>query len=421
MQNIFLKDVMVAFIQSIDLVNCLLKKHHGRVAIIAYEIGKAYGLPEDELKQLVLAASIHDIGALTVSERNDLIRLDIENPHPHAILGALMLESFPPFERISHIIRYHHWKWSDNGNGSLYSDDVPETSYLLHLADRVDILIAHDTWILSQKDTVRNEIVSHRGTLFRPECVDAFLKVSEGDEFWLDIENKNLSNLLNELMVEYESIEMDDTRMEELAYTLSRIIDYRSAFTATHSFGVGLVAAEIGRLMDLPQETCANLKIAGYLHDIGKIGIPPEIVEKKSCLEEDEYQVMKAHAYYTRMILQNIKGMEEICEWASMHHERHDGSGYPQKLSDAHFSLESDIIAYADIFTALSEDRPYRSPFEIDDLIETLESEYKPKLGDMVFDVVKNHARHLNGIRQLGQTEAFKAYQKALFQSRSGM
>lgn len=414
MENIFLKDVMVAFIQSIDLVNAILKRHHSRVSIIAYQLGIAYELPQHNLMNLVLAASIHDIGALTIQEQNELVHLDIENPHPHAIRGSMMLDSFPPFEEIAYIIRYHHWPWENHLTSLSPDESVPLECYLLHLADRIDILIEHDTWILSQKDVIREAIASHAGILFSPASVDCFMKLSTADEFWLNIDNLELEVILNTLLTDYEKIEMSGKLLEQLAFTLSRIIDYRSAFTATHSYGVGLVAYELGRLCQLPQDICDKLKVAGFLHDIGKIGIPPEILEKPATLEQDEYQIMKAHAYYTKIILQHIKGLEEICNWASMHHEKHDGSGYPSQLTESKFTIESDIIAYADVFTALSEDRPYRGPFDLESIVDTLDHDYREQLGDTVFSVIKRHARHLNGIRQLAQTEAFKTYQSAL-------
>ena len=89
-----------------------LKNHHRRVAIISYHIGKAYGLSEERQNNLVIAAVLHDIGALTVSERDELIKMDVENPQPHARLGSYMLDSFAPFHKISRILYYHHWSYN---------------------------------------------------------------------------------------------------------------------------------------------------------------------------------------------------------------------------------------------------------------------------------------------------------------------
>ena len=99
-----LKSLIMSFTKSVDLYNFLLKNHHRRTAITAYQMGKAYGLNEEKLSDLVIAAALHDIGALTVSERDELIKMDVENPQPHASLGSYMLDSFEPFHKISKIL-----------------------------------------------------------------------------------------------------------------------------------------------------------------------------------------------------------------------------------------------------------------------------------------------------------------------------
>lgn len=117
-----------------------LKNHHRRVAIISYHIGKAYGLSEERLNNLVIAAALHDIGALTVSERDELIKMDVENPQPHARLGSYMLDSFAPFHEISRILYYHHWSYNRDDQWVVTKGKVPVESYILHVADRIDIL-----------------------------------------------------------------------------------------------------------------------------------------------------------------------------------------------------------------------------------------------------------------------------------------
>ncbi len=120
-----LKELITSFSASIDLYNYLLKNHHRRTAIAAYHIGNAYGLSKQELSDLVLAAALHDIGALTVIERNQLIKMDTENPYPHSRLGYYMLESFQPFHEIARIIYYHHWPYEKDGEAPRQIGTVP--------------------------------------------------------------------------------------------------------------------------------------------------------------------------------------------------------------------------------------------------------------------------------------------------------
>lgn len=420
MEGITLKDIVASFVESVDRVSYLLQDHHRRVAVVAYQLGKAYGLSETELQQLVLAASLHDIGALTVIERDQLIQMDIENPHPHAIMGASMLSSFRHFNEISKIIRYHHVYYNEGYTIGDAPDEVPFASYLLHLADRIDILRDPNIWILDQVEVIREQVVNLKGVVFHPDAVATFQKLAPVDQFWLDMINLEMMPVLDAVFERTEPLTMDIELLEELAYTLSRIIDFRSEFTASHSYGVGMVAHELGRLYGLSAERCRELRIAGFLHDIGKIGIPTEIIEKPARLSPSEYSQMKAHAYYTRLILQNIKGMEDICLWASMHHEKYDGSGYPFHLNESSFSIESEIIAYADIFTALTEIRPYREPKNEEAVLQTMGECCISNLGGEIYSLIASHFTELNDIRNQAQAKAVSEYNHAVFNIKTG-
>ncbi len=416
-----LKEIMTSFIQSIDFVNYLLKNHHRRVAVIANAIGLAYGLDPKQQQNLVLAASLHDIGALTIEERDQLLQMDIENPHPHAILGSMMLAPFSYFKDISKIIKYHHVYW-DQGHGPLMTaEDIPIESYLLHLSDRIDILIDNDMWIIDQIEMIRDQIIALKGSVFTPEGVKAFVSVSNTENFWLDIENVPLTQLLDTVLLDEAKIPMTIDLLEELSFTLSRIIDYRSEFTATHSYGVAMVAHELGRLYGLDDITCRKLRIAGYLHDIGKIAVPTEIVEKPSKLNNSEYNQMKAHVYYSHMILKNIRGLEDICNWASLHHERLDGTGYPFHLKLCSFTKETEILAYADIFTALTEHRPYRDGKNDERVLRIIRDDIVPQLGGDVYTLIEENIDDLYVLRAKSQTEALSAYREAMKAVKTGL
>ena len=422
METITLNEIMISFIKSIDSVSYLLKDHHRQVAVAAYQLGLACNLPKDRLKQLVLAASLHDIGALTVAERDDLIQMDVQNPHPHAILGSLMLEPFHYFKDISKIIRYHHIYWNDGTAADAISDEIPFESYLLHLADRVEILTDRSIWILDQVDILRDQIINLKGSVFHPEAVKAFIDISSADRFWLEIEHISMDELLSSVLSdENEPTFLDMDMLEELAYTLSRMIDFRSEFTATHSYGVAMVAYEIAHLYGLSLDRCRKIRVAGYLHDIGKLAIATEIVEKHTRLSPSEFNQMKAHAYYTNLILRNIKGLEDICDWASVHHEKYDGSGYPYHLKGPKLSIEMDIIAYADIFTALTENRPYRSGKDNQTVLQMIRDEVAPQLGEEIYRIIEQHVEELNEIRHMSQTKAMREYQRTMFNVKVGM
>ena len=357
-----------------DLINVILKNHHRRTAVIAYHIGKEYGLEIDDLRLLVMSAAVHDVGALTIVERDELLKLDVENPFPHSYLGSVMLEGLPYLEGISEIVRNHHLKWK-----YAYLLD-PKTSVLcnlLHLADRVDILLQNDINLNQQAYTIYDQLSKMSPHIFSPIGIRAFSKCSNKDVFWLDIEHMSMQLLLNLVLGDALELELDLNLLESFAKTLSKIIDFRSEFTATHSQGVSAVAYNLAKFCGLSEEKCIKLRIAGLLHDIGKLGISTEILEKSGPLSKIEYNEMKTHSYYTYTILSSIQGINDIAKWASAHHEKQDGSGYPFSLKHDEIGVEETILAFSDVFTALIEERPYRVGMNLDDAIASTLSIFK--------------------------------------------
>jgi HD-GYP domain-containing protein (c-di-GMP phosphodiesterase class II) len=148
--------------------------------------------------------------------------------------------------------------------------------------------------------------------------------------------------------------------MEEIAKIFCRIVDFRSRFTSTHTAGVAAVARELARRMCFSGKACRQMLVAGYLHDLGKVAVPNAILNKPGKLDPDEFDVIRAHTYHTYHILSTIGGFEEIAIWAAFHHERLDGKGYPFHVRGEDIPLGSRIMCVADVFTAVTENRPYR-------------------------------------------------------------
>ena len=354
---------------------------------------------------------MHDIGALTVTERDQLIHMDIDNPHPHARLGSYMLDSFEPFHKISNILFYHHWDYQLDEEWIPEKGKVPIESYILHVADRIDILISPKLPILAQKNEVKDKIVSYKGKLFHPGVVEAFEKEASKDTFWLDIYNLAMDNVLDFSIAKSFEIEMTMDLLEQFAYTISKIIDSRSKFTTAHSFGVSAVAYEIAGYMDYTEQKKRELRVAGLLHDIGKIAVPCEIIEKNGALSSEERTDIQTHVYFTDLILQNIDGLCDIASWASHHHENHDGSGYPESLTEIGITEEMDILSYADIYTALSEDRPYRQGLEMKKIEEILESQFREKHGNRVFQIVISNMPQIDAVCKAAIRDGINRYQ----------
>ena len=135
---------------------------------------------------------------------------------------------------------------------------------------------------------------------------------------------------------------------------------YKSPFTSTHSMGVAADAEKLARYMGFEESTAQKMYLAGALHDIGKVAIGNEILEKPGRLTDEEFKTMKHHAAYTYYILSEIDDFAEIRNWAAFHHERLDGTGYPFGKTAAELNTQERIMACVDIYQALTESRPYK-------------------------------------------------------------
>jgi len=155
-------------------------------------------------------------------------------------------------------------------------------------------------------------------------------------------------------------VALPESALAELSRLFGRIIDFRSSFTALHSNGVAAIAERIAQLHGFTQEECTLLRIAGNLHDLGKLSVPRELLEKRQDLTPADHNIIKTHSYYTYQVLSPLRGFDSIRNWAAFHHERPDGSGYPFHVKDDAFDQGCRIVALADVFTALTENRPYR-------------------------------------------------------------
>lgn len=145
--------------------------------------------------------------------------------------------------------------------------------------------------------------------------------------------------------------------------SLAEAIDAKDPYTKGHSFRVAMYSVETAKKMKLSNERIEIIQIAGYLHDVGKIGIDEAILRKDTPLNDDEHHIIQAHPVIAAKILQPISFLGDISTIALQHHEKCDGSGYPHGLTKNSILLESRIIALCDSFDAMTTNRPYRKAF----------------------------------------------------------
>lgn len=363
--QVSLLDLVLSIANAIDHVAPEVNHHHVRVAHTAVAIAREMQMQPHDLQSLLLACLLHDIGIFSLDERSQVHAFDSESVHRHAEAGYLLLKKYALFDSVATIVRFHHESWSKCSaqcrcNGGAQGDAIPLASHILHLADRINVLISSESGAHTHQIASINDAISREsGGRFAPDAVSAFLKVSAEEQFWQDLNSSQIVDVLRASARDMLTT-IDWTSFQGFAELMAQVIDFRCRFTSTHSSGVAAVAAKLASLADFSQLECEKIKVAGYLHDIGKLAIPKEILEKSERLSREEYLQIQEHVHHTRSMLQHISGLEDVVTWAADHHERLDGTGYPGNLQANELSLGSRIIAVADLFTALSEDRPYR-------------------------------------------------------------
>ncbi len=167
----------------------------------------------------------------------------------------------------------------------------------------------------------------------------------------------------------FESIEFSSAETEQLFKMMIYLIDFKSTQTVQHIIHTACYAVSAGKIKNLPQAQIDELFTAGILHDLGKISIPNMILESPGKLSAFEYRVMKMHVEETEAILQNIVP-QRIMNIALHHHEKLNGSGYPEGLSAAQLSLQDRILTVADIFSALVDKRSYKEKFDRQNILQ---------------------------------------------------
>jgi HD-GYP domain-containing protein (c-di-GMP phosphodiesterase class II) len=359
-----LRSVIYALSDALDLVGIDDLAHGKRVGIMAAECLHWQGADEDETRFLFDLGLLHDIGVSSTVTHGHLVHeFDWESSQAHCETGYLLLLDFAPLADMALPVRLHHTHWSDlvlQGVDAL----IARRANLIYLVDRVDALSAPhygDGSLLMNTERIRGEIAARAGSFFAPELVALFLDASRSESFWLNLEPRSIQSYLNDMRMQGRRHAMSIGELKQLATIFSRIVDAKSPFTAEHSLGVARLARLLGERCGLPAERCDQLEIAGLLHDIGKLRVPDEILDKPAKLDERERKVMNAHSFETYQILKPIPGFDEIALWAAYHHESPGGDGYPFRISGEHLSLEARILRVADIFQAMAQDRPYRA------------------------------------------------------------
>jgi HD-GYP domain-containing protein (c-di-GMP phosphodiesterase class II) len=355
--SVNLLNLVLSLSDALDLASPELSQHQLRTAFVAWELGKAARLSPTHMENLFIAAALHDIGALSPEQKIDIHRADVLDTERHCILGEALLKEAPIFEPCSKIVRFHHKRWEDWEEAI----EIPVVlqSQILLLADALERSINRQRYILHQSQEIISAIGSLAGTLVHPDVLDMLRSISPREDFWLDLVSPRLYSLLLH-NGPCRKMQLDVPDLTIVSELFRDMIDFRSPFTATHSSGVAACASAISRLFGLTENETELMEVAGNLHDLGKMAVPSSVLDKPGKLTREEFALMRQHTYFTYTVLNTVGGIRNIAEWAAFHHEKLDGSGYPFHIDGTKLNVGARILAVADNFTALTEDRPYR-------------------------------------------------------------
>lgn len=404
-----------------DLMDPHVADHQRRVAYIAGKLAQEMALPQAEQDCLLLASLLHDCGIFSQQDKLGALRLDFdgEMAHGHAQVGALLMQKLRAhlfgqgFPGLPDLILHHHLPW-DHGQGARHHGrEVPLAAHVLHLADRVDVLVNHRQELLGQAKGVVREIAKKKHAMFLPEAVEALEGLARREYFWLDQGCPQALQQDLALSGGAGRVALDLAGLAGLAGVFASLVDFKSRYTAAHTAGVAVVGRYLAQETGLDEHQQGLVQIAGLLHDLGKLAVPNEILDKAGPLSAEEFNIIKRHPYYTHRLIGAILGWEPLASWGALHHERMDGSGYPYHLSGNEVPLGARIIAVADIFTALAEDRPYRPAMSLPSTLAILDDMASTgKLDRRLVETTRRHGPTLHALLRFTQQERQRQYRQ---------
>ena len=255
--------------------------------------------------------------------------------------------------------------WDGRGQPTgMAGEEIPLLARIACLSQTAEVFFATHGLAAAQ------EMVRERsGRWFDPKVAAAFLAIGPGDTLWADLVSDDVAGLVLKLEPADRVLVLDAAGIDTICEAFADVIDAKSPFTARHSRGVATYAGLIGSTLGFADEDLRELHRAGMLHDIGKLGIPNTILDKPAKLTDDEFARMRLHPAYTETILAGIPAFAGFAAVAAAHHERLDGRGYHRGVPAGDLPVSARALAVADVFEALTADRPYRGPMDPDEAL----------------------------------------------------
>ena len=351
--------------------------HGKRIAVLCTKMIQALGknpeIPSEaaEIMNLAICAMLHD-SALTeyiLAER-------IAGQHDpamkkHCEYGQRNVDALCLKTSVKDFILYHHERADGQGPFGIKEGEGPLEAELITIADSIDVSF-HLQRLESEAElsSVRDIIAKEAGKTFSKTAANAMLEILDWDMI-LSLRDNMIQETTEAAFIPW-IVDIKADTIFGLDSFISKIIDYKSTFTRKHSTQIANKAWFMGGYYKYDHFVRTELYLAAALHDIGKLFIPTDILEKPGKLTDKEFLIIKKHISQTWELLKDIDGFQTVCDWASNHHEKLSGAGYPFGKKADELDFNSRLMACIDIYQALSEERPYHPARSHNDTMQIL-------------------------------------------------
>ena len=330
----------------LKMQNPKLLDHGSRVGYLVAKMLEVQGKAQKEILESYILGLLHDVGAYKTEEIDKLVQFETERVYDHSIYGYLIMKVSEVMEDKIDAILHHHTPWEKLEKMKVENSQLAN---LIFLADRVEI------YLRTQNKYICTEILE-KTNCFSKENIELFREADEKYDF-----QKRLldGSYINDTEKYLYQAEFSEEELKKLIRMVAFLIDFRSESTVTHTITMVSAAVVLAELMNLDKQQVDEIYTGAYIHDLGKVAIPLEVLEKPGRLDYDEMEIMKTHIILTGNIIGGHVS-DNVYKIAMRHHEKLDGKGYPYGIKGEDMSLAEKIVAVADIFSALTGKRSYK-------------------------------------------------------------
>lgn len=440
---IHMPEIISALSFALDLTEGAVPGHALRSCVLGMRIAGVMGLSQDDLNDLYYALLLKDVGCSSNAARmcqivggdDRAIKAGVKledwtQPQKPSLttlklLWSTVLPNSSPIERIARIAKIGMTQHANNSemiglrcdrgasivrkiglreataravfsldehwNGSGYPErligkEIPLLARIAAVAQHLDVFASE-----TGPESAISVLEQRGGKWFDPDLVGIAVSLHQDRILWRDCLASMAESQTRRAVLKLEPVEskqLGADQIDRICEAFSDVVDAKSPFTGRHSMGVADAALAIAETLSLPQERIRMVHRAALLHDLGKLRVPNSILDKPGKLTAQEFMVVREHPALTQQILARIEAFQEMATIAGAHHEKLDGTGYPNRLEARDLGVEARIIAVADVYAALSEERPYRESLSLEQVMAIMDKDIPDKLDKSCYDAL---------------------------------